>query len=207
MGHKGKAKQIRQREPGKNLGVFIRTLQEAGLRGRSARAGAKIVEETARSEGLLINPRIFRPENEIGEGAEHTVYLDASSQRVLKITHPDLLERGGVGQSRSVTNYLEGLLFHNKVYGMDFEFEGIIPGDGRFPQYVVSATHIVGDPPDQRELIGFMEHCGFTGSEGSWSGLGKVVCDVVPNNAVKVRNPEGPHIIPIDFFVEPRKQD
>lgn len=108
------------------------------------RGGGRGIAEKFRSwaegAGSVLDPEAWqawaRAHREIGGQSEHTVYR--AGNRVVKITHADLVGDGAVGQSGNVLDYLLGHYLANGLLDDDIRLEGVVQLDGEFPQLVIS---------------------------------------------------------------------
>lgn len=140
---------------------------------------------------------------ELEAGSEHSVYVDAATRRVLKVTHADRHGDGVVGQSMSVLDYLTGLQLQNEAFGDDIRLEGLVEDEGELPRVVISQPFVKGRPATQPEIEAFMEQRGFVKHKGSWyNAESKLrVTDAVPNNVRAYAVNGGVQVVTIDVQV------
>lgn len=174
---------------------------------QGARARATALLEFAQEHSLVLDPEAFADtvvngRKYLGDGSEHTVFFDKTSVRVIKITHGDFVGNGSVGQSTTVTSYLESLLASNKLFGDDVRLEGIVSIEGEFPQLVISQPFSKGRPATSKEIHGYMTSNGFKFVDGSWRKGGIIVSDVVPKNVMALDEKNGSvTVVPFDVQV------
>jgi hypothetical protein len=132
-----------------NLG---RALAWAGNRDGIPRAGFEKFQTRAEQEGLVLDEEAFRAwlkaHKGSVEGGEHTVYFDKKSNRVIKITHPDVTGEGVIGHPKNIRGYLTNLYLQNQEFADDVRLEGLVNlYDAPFMQVVISQPWIKGGRP------------------------------------------------------------
>jgi hypothetical protein len=175
-------------------------------RGAGGCASAANFFERAAQAGLSLNPAAFgaflRARKELAAGSEHTVYFDKRSQRVIKVTHPDIIGDGTVGQHPDVGSYLRNLDLLNRAFGDDVRLEGIVQQDGEVPQIVISQPFVKGArQASSAEVDAYLKQCGFQARpDGSYFNpqLQVRVSDAVGPNILARDTPEGVQLFPID---------
>ncbi len=119
-------------------------------RGKLAVSFFSKFQDYAAENGLTLDPEAFEStvliRKVLGEGAEHTVWHDQKSNRVIKLTHPDMVGAGNVGAHWSVRDYLQSAYLANKLFKTGVRFEGLVQLDGALPQIVISQPFIEGKP-------------------------------------------------------------
>jgi hypothetical protein len=165
------------------------------FRGASGRASAADFFDRAAQAGLVLHAPAFlgwlRARKDLASGSEHTVYFDRRSQRVIKVTHPDVVGDGAIGQHPDLRSYLRNLDMLNRTFGDDVRLEGVVQLEGEFPQIVTSQPFI----KDARqatlaEIEAYMELQGFQKqADGSYY-----------NEALKIRASDlvGPNMLARD---------
>ncbi|MDR1305248.1 MAG: hypothetical protein LBK76_08510 [Verrucomicrobiales bacterium] len=133
----------------RNLG---RALAWTGNRGGIPRASFEKFQAGAEQEGLVLDEEAFRAwlkaHKGSVEGGEHTVYFDRKSNRVVKITHPDVTGEGVIGHPKNIHDYLTNLYLQNQEFADDVRLEGVINlHDTPFMQVIISQPWIKGGRP------------------------------------------------------------
>jgi hypothetical protein len=110
-------------------------------------------------------------------GAEHFIYHDDQSERVIKLTFPGqygLRMRQVVRSTGLPTTlgdviglkpatpleYLDRLALHNTLFGQSVHFLGIVPHKGGL-SFAISQVFLRGTKPEVRQIADFMAHHGF----------------------------------------------
>jgi len=159
--------------------------------------------------GLLLHPDAFattvlRGRRDFGGGSEHSVYLDPPTARVIKVTHADLVGDGAVGQSRSVADYLGGLILQNEVFGDEIRLEGLLEGEGKFARLVISQPFVKGRRATPAEIASYLDGQGFLRDpDGArvHRDSGVRVSDAVPDNVFACDVNGGTFVCTIDVQV------
>jgi len=146
-------------------------------------------------------------------GAEHSVYHDPRTDRVIKITHADYVGDGTVGAKGGALDYFTSLLLGRAVFNMQTEFEGIVQLDGVVPQVVTSQPMVRGRKATLAEIADDLENRGFTRVEANqdvnlWEHkeAGVKIYDAVPSNVL--RSDDGVlHYIDVDVIPTRPVQD
>ena len=178
---------------GKDLAAFAQGGQNE--RRRVGVADIRSLERWADKNNLILNADLFRrtvlkesaQRKEIGSGSEHTVYRDAATKRVIKLTHADDFGNGAIGQSLNAFDYLTGLMLQNETFGDDIRFEGIVYLDGVLPQIVISQPFVKGRKSTIAEINAYFTGLGFARNDnGQWvrtrDGVTLAALDTVPDN-------------------------
>lgn len=184
----------------------------AGQTNRSFGDSFRLLAETVKKAGLEIAPAFFRryanPRTEFGEaGAEHSVYLDPHTGRVIKVTHPDLIGDGALGAKGSAHDYFTSLMLNNAMFGTETRFEGLVnTGEGELPQVITSQPHFKGRAATTKEIAAELKRRGFTKVEARkdaniWEhkDLGVGIYDAVPANVIRTEDGRL-HFFDVDVF-------
>lgn len=137
---------------------------------------------------------------ELTPGAEHSVWLDIDSRRVIKLLHPDAVELG-VNPQTYITNLLRG----NSVFNDDRILEGYADlGDGN--QLISSQTYVDGPYATAKEIQSFFQEGGFRmdSSTGGWvNGDNTTIIDAGSRNMITSTTAHGSkRVFPIDVHIE-----
>jgi hypothetical protein len=126
-------------------------------------------------------------------GAEHTVYFDARTTRVVKITHEDVIGDGTLGAKGGAAEYFESLHLSNVLFNTGNRFEGITtPKGGGTPQVATSQPRIEGRKATRQEIAKDLESLGFNRVQARkdvnlWEhkGADVKIYDAVPSNVLR----------------------
>jgi hypothetical protein len=163
--------------------------------------GFRLLEKLVREAELNIAPPFFKrlanPRTQIAEsGAEHSVYGDPSTQRVIKLTHADDIGDGALGAKGGADDYFLSLLLNNLVFNTGTRFEGLVNLGAPLPQVVTSQPWLKGRKATIPEIRADLLKRGFTSRDARkdanvWEhkGLGIGIYDAVPSNVM--RNKDG----------------
>ncbi|WAC18829.1 hypothetical protein OVA24_16485 [Luteolibacter sp. SL250] len=138
-------------------------------------------------------------------GGEHKVLYDEESQRVIKLTKPGLF---GV-QAEDAIAYLERWALHNRAFGDDVAFEGLVtlPGE-HAPRAVISQRYAEGRDATMEEQADFLNGKGFHEQpDGRWIHpiRGITVWDTVtPGNVIATA--DGMRVIDLQVAPTPSKE-
>lgn len=188
------------------------TNERARQTNESLSRGFRALEAAVEKAGLYIAPPFFKrlvnPRTEIAEsGAEHSVYGDPSSQRVIKLTHADMVGDGSLGAKGGSSDYFTSLHLNNLVFrNTGTRFEGLVDLGEALPQVVTSQPWVQGRKATIKEIQADLKKRGFTKRDARkdaniWEhkGFGVGIYDAVPSNVL--RDPEGNlHYIDVDVF-------
>jgi hypothetical protein len=86
----------------------------------------------------------------------------------------------------------------------DFRLEGVLEGDGEFPQVVISQPFVMGRPSTPEEIAAYHDSKGFLKTrDGSWyNATTRIrVTDAVPNNLRTFERDQLVHVVSIDVQV------
>lgn len=154
--------------------------------GRILVTGERLAE-WAKENGRVLNPSAILgiPDLEAVAGNEHRILFDEPTGQVIKLTKPGMFG----AQADDAGEYLERWALHNKVFGGEVAFEGVVvlPGEDQ-PRAVISQEFIKGRDSTKEELAEYLKGKGFYEREGwFWIHpiLGVTVWDTLtPGNAI-----------------------
>ena len=140
--------------------------------------------------------------DEIASGQEHFVYLDPSSDRVIKITR-----NCAYGLSGYAHEYLNYLLLSNEIFHDDIRVEGVVQindvdHDELFAAIVISQPFIQGERPTEEEItIWFQKYNYVAVGKHDFTNReeGIHATDAHTGNLIKVESGE---LVPIDVLLE-----
>lgn len=167
--------------------------------------------EWALAGGHIVN-FVENPEWPKSSGAEHDVFFDAGTSRVLKRTRKgsfgSIKTSIGIRKTASPYFYLCRLLFSNDIFDLDLRFEGVINGEWialLISQPWTYPKDIKNPYPTDDEVQEFMAALDFEPIQGSpheWfrESDGYHVCDGRPDNFIKSQS----GVVPIDLIVSKR---
>ena len=89
---------------------------------------------------------LLKSKRVLNDGSEHTVISDPATNKVIKVTHEDVIGDGVVGQSANVNEYFKSLEYQNILFNGDspeknIKFDGIVYLDGDLPQIVTTQPY------------------------------------------------------------------
>lgn len=181
------------RDPGRALGCFRRRAAGAGHRGR---AGSRAAADEAESfpRGLETFPEleveVFTDGTaylEHRNGAEHDVFFDPATGRVIKLTQP-----GEFGAWGGLEEYLQRLAWSNEFFDDDWLVEGWLhyPNESA-PRLVTSQPWYRVNParpePTLDEIDAYLWHMGWLKAyDGAWIHRDRqiAISDALPKNFV-----------------------
>ena len=189
------------------LGILVEATQAYLGGGRGAqeadtarREGFDIVKGYARDNGLVLGGRFFQriahDRSQIGAGAEHTVFFDPGTQRVVKLTHEDVIGDGTLGAKGGSAEYFESLYLSDQLLGdvsQTPRFEGVVTLVGATtPQVITSYLFVKGRKARNAEITEDLIKQGFTRVEARKSvnlwehkDAGVKIYDAVPSNVLR----------------------
>ncbi|MBX3740248.1 MAG: hypothetical protein KF712_04610 [Akkermansiaceae bacterium] len=138
-------------------------------------------------------------------GGEHTVIIDGPSRRVIKLTKPGLFG----AQAEDAIAYLERWALHNRAFGDDVAFEGLVtlPGE-HAPRAVISQRYAEGRDATMEEQADFLNGKGFHEQpDGRWIHpiRGITVWDTItPGNVIATA--DGMRVIDLQVAPTPSKE-
>jgi hypothetical protein len=164
-----------------------------GELGDSFKRLREVVDKAGLNIAAPFFKRVANPRTEVGEpGAEHSVYGDPRTNRVIKLTHADQDGDGIVGAKGSANNYFTSQLLVKEILGMDTQFEGLVDLGGKLPQVVTSQPWVKGDNATISEIQADLKARGFTKKIARkdvniWTNktLGVDIYDARPANVLK----------------------
>jgi len=208
----------RLREPIQILEALRAEAQDLGQGGIRTNAGKrrKHGKEFSGDSGLLAwaqrNGRILEsgPIQSVGDedapgGGEHKVIYDEDSQRVIKLTKPGLFG----AQAEDALAYIERWALHNRAFGDDVAFEGLVtlPGE-HAPRAVISQRYAEGRDATTEEQADLLNSKGFhEQADGRWIHpiRGITVWDTItPGNIIAT--PDGMRVIDLQVATTPSKE-
>lgn len=168
---------------------------DESLAGRFRRL-REIVDGAKLNIALPFFKRLVNAQTEFAEpGAEHSVYGDERSNRIIKVTHPDYTGDGTVGAKGSAGDYFTSLHLSSVVLKMPARFEGLVrTGEEgvKLPQIVISQPWIRGRKATTKEIAKDLRERGFVPKEARkdvniWTHIKGVVdvYDAVPSNVLR----------------------
>lgn len=156
MDHTESANDERIRSPRPILDAITQSDAERGIRadGRKRRKSSRALPTDsklrgwAKANGHNLDPApiaaLISEENP--KGGEHLVIFDHSSGRVVKLTKPVMFG----AQANDAGKYLERWALHNKVFGGDVAFEGVVTMPGEVQPRSKSHLHHRSDRNGRR---------------------------------------------------------
>ncbi|MDX2082096.1 MAG: hypothetical protein SFU53_15025 [Terrimicrobiaceae bacterium] len=163
------------------------------------KAGFDTLKAYATENGLFLARPFFKrlanERSQIGAGAEHTVFFDPRTQRVIKLTHEDVFGDGTLGAKGGAGEYFEALFLCDALVGdgtFPGRFEGLVTMDGgSVPQVVTSHRYVKGRKAKNSEIVKDLVRQGFTRVEARrdvnlWEHrpAGVKIYDAVPSNVL-----------------------
>ncbi|WAC18828.1 hypothetical protein OVA24_16480 [Luteolibacter sp. SL250] len=161
----------------------------------------------AQRHGRILDPALIdqvRGDDAPG-GGEHKVIIDHVSSRVIKLTKPGLFG----AQAEDAIAYLERWALHNRAFGDDVAFEGLVtlPGE-HAPRAVISQRYAEGRDATMEEQADFLNDKGFHEQpDGRWIHpiRGITVWDTVtPGNVIATA--DGMRVIDLQVAPTPSKE-
>ena len=208
--HDGTTTTERQSDPRRNLAQSIaRQARGYVRRGDGSANGQKrsqrSLETWADAQGLRLDPVSFQrfiAGKKDHFGSEHSVYEDARTGRVVKVTHA---VGATFGHSNNALDYLYELAASNKLFDDDIRLEGILITD-EGTQIVTSQPFVKGRKATRGEIHTYLTKVlglkkdNVANYKNEEEGIS--VTDVAPVNAIAYENENGEiEVIPIDFQV------
>jgi hypothetical protein len=174
--------------------------------GRERVSSARMLE-WAQDSGRILNPT---PLVNMGgenhpQGGEHVVMFDPATARVVKLTKPGFF--GAQGEDAGA--YLERWALHNRAFGDDVAFEGLVtlPGED-LPRAVISQAFAQGRDATPQEQRDFLIEKGFIEAEdGRWiHPIREIVAwdTITPGNAILTES--GVRIIDLQMATAPKDE-
>ena len=165
----------------------------------------------AEDNGLTLHKEYIeaRLKRLIGEGSEHFVIKDVESGRVIKVTRPDFVGDGAVGQSSNVFDYLNGLHLSNLLFNDDIRLEGNVESLDEMvslPQLVISQPLIKGRKATAKEIKAYFTGLGYEWRDGGWRKGDVLVADASGGNVFKGTD-GNTHVIDAQVSGEPAVED
>lgn len=206
----------RNRDPGKILETIAPQGDGEGSLRADDRKRGKSGRERVSAAGLLAwaqdSGRILNPTplvNTGGEnhpqGGEHVVLFDPSTTRVVKLTKPGFF--GAQGEDAGA--YLQRWALHNRAFGDDVAFEGLVtlPGED-LPRAVISQAFAQGKDATPQEQRDFLIEKGFIETEdGRWiHPIREIVAwdTITPGNAIMTES--GVRFIDLQMAIAPKEE-